>query len=221
MRFLLLLLPLVILTACGGSRNRPYSVERCKEDFMTAHKMSVDGHKSVDLDAPNGEIASANLAFVSANLYIYDKARDIRIHITQNKTEAGGTNDYKEYCFGGTGINRGMKPFVLTIPVFDQVDIDKSGKTNFATGTITLDLRYRSEGTWLQTSYDAPSGGKDKSGSLKKVYESYKNVNQLYFYGESQQIRNSMSAEVSDTRNSSKSEVEIKTTQSFKSVDSE
>ena len=103
MRLFLVLLPLVILTACGGSRSRSTNVERCKDDFLKAHKMSLSGHKKVDLDAPNGEIASANLSFKSSSIFVYDKTRDIRINIVQYNKKEKTVEDYKGVCFGGEG----------------------------------------------------------------------------------------------------------------------
>lgn len=210
----------VALSACSGGGPRKFTIDSCKSNFLNDHKMDLKGYTSVDLDNPDKSVSAVDLKISNTEIFIFDQSRDIRLRIVQplpEKTENSKPveSQYKVACASGTGLNANAV-FNFEIPVVDRLQVAPNGKSEFSTKTITVDWRPRSDKGMLEVIVSDSS--EKKQGSLKAVYSSFKDVQQLYFYGNDQQIRNSMRLEKANERNSSASTVEIRTTQIYQTV---
>ena len=205
------------LIACNSSSTNDGRIDYCRTGFMDAFKMEVNGSKKVNLDGDVNEVKEANLSLDAAEIFVHDEARDIRFRIVQRKSEKPDANNYSFKCIGGKGIHKDMEPFQITIPVVDVLDIDATGKTSYSYSNLVITLDNK-PGPLLKTQLNTGSKGQ---GSLKTVYNSFEDLEQFYFYGDHQQIRNTMEKIQDADRNSSTSKIEIRTIQQFKTTEIE
>lgn len=219
MKLIIALFAIFALVGCGGSSTRTKGADYCSSRFLEDHSMQdINGLQKVDLDSPDKSLSAAELELDSAEIFVFDTVRDIRMRFTKSLSKAGET-EYKMSCAGGTGAGAKMEPFTLAIPVVDKLLISDSGKPpTYSSRMLNIDVRNRGqEQSWVTISYSNPTA--NKQGSLKKLYEGFESLKQLYYFGNEQQVRNSMKLEIPSERNSSNSTVQIRTIQRFKAIE--
>jgi len=193
MRIFFLFSVALLVTACGNNFRDQRGAALCTKDYST---------KRLTIDAPNlgkktkltGEtepvLPTGDYSFKDADIFIQDTERQITLHLVVTpkvKDQSGDIDiDIRVVCVGGNlnspdpkiGINPNMPPFVFSIRVPGQMQVETLKESVIAPALLTVQMKPIPGQSSLSGTYQL---GEKSTGKLNDLYGGLQDAEQ-YLY---------------------------------------